>query len=268
MRQRSKFLTAGALVVAAGLLSSPVLAATKTSTKPFIDLQNFAAGEPDFIDPGLTSTLTGAQIAVLMFDSLTDTDAAGALVPAAATKWSTADQGKNWVFTIRKHKFSNGEPVLPSSFVRGWIRATDSKFASEVAYHSYIIDGFQTWNEGKGPKPTSVVADDKKMTLLPERCTETVNVYHVNLQNYREGTRLYGIACVPKREGDAGGAAPAQGSPGGAQGRSGGAEQSDDGALLEERGEPARGLPADVAADAGVLRAVHGAPQHAGPLPC
>ena len=165
MRQRSKFLTAGALVVAAGLLSSPVLAATKTSTKPFIDLQNFAAGEPDFIDPGLTSTLTGAQVSVLMFDSLTDTDASGALVPAAATKWTTADQGKNWVFTIRKHKFSNGESVLPSSFVRGWIRATDSKFASEVAYHSYIIDGFQAWNEGKGPKPTSVVADDKKLTL-------------------------------------------------------------------------------------------------------
>jgi cephalosporin-C deacetylase-like acetyl esterase len=42
---------------------------------------------------------------------------------------------------------------------------------------------------------------DAKMTLLPERCTEKVNVYHLNLQNYREGTRLYGILCVPKKEG-------------------------------------------------------------------
>ena len=39
------------------------------------------------------------------------------------------------------------------------------------------------------------------MTLLPERCTESVNVYHVNLQNYKVGTRLYGILCVPKKEG-------------------------------------------------------------------
>jgi len=42
---------------------------------------------------------------------------------------------------------------------------------------------------------------DARMTLMPERCTEHVNVYHVNLQNQRAGTRLYGILCVPKKEG-------------------------------------------------------------------
>lgn len=42
---------------------------------------------------------------------------------------------------------------------------------------------------------------DARLTLLPDRCTETVNVYHVNLQNYRPGSRLYGILCMPKKEG-------------------------------------------------------------------
>jgi len=42
---------------------------------------------------------------------------------------------------------------------------------------------------------------DARLTLLPERCTGTVNVYHLNLQNFKEGTRLYGILCVPKKEG-------------------------------------------------------------------
>ncbi len=42
---------------------------------------------------------------------------------------------------------------------------------------------------------------DAKMVLMPERCTEKVNVYHVNIQNYRLNTRLYGILCVPKKEG-------------------------------------------------------------------
>jgi cephalosporin-C deacetylase-like acetyl esterase len=42
---------------------------------------------------------------------------------------------------------------------------------------------------------------DAKMTLMPERCTEKTNVYHVNLQNYRVGARLYGILSVPKKEG-------------------------------------------------------------------
>ncbi|MBC7921667.1 MAG: acetylxylan esterase [Ferruginibacter sp.] len=60
-------------------------------------------------------------------------------------------------------------------------------------------DFAEFWNAAKAE--AAKVPLDAKMTLLPERCTETVNVYHVSLQNYREGTRLYGIACVPKREG-------------------------------------------------------------------
>ncbi len=41
---------------------------------------------------------------------------------------------------------------------------------------------------------------DAEMTLLPERCTETVSVYHVNLRNYGK-SRLFGILCTPKKEG-------------------------------------------------------------------
>jgi cephalosporin-C deacetylase-like acetyl esterase len=41
---------------------------------------------------------------------------------------------------------------------------------------------------------------DARMTLLPERCTDKVNVYHVNIQNYGN-SRLYGILCVPKATG-------------------------------------------------------------------
>jgi len=42
---------------------------------------------------------------------------------------------------------------------------------------------------------------DVQMTLLPERCTENVNVYHVSLQNYNKGSRIYGILCKPKKDG-------------------------------------------------------------------
>ena len=40
---------------------------------------------------------------------------------------------------------------------------------------------------------------DPKMTLLPERCTSTQNVYHVSFQNERPGSRIYGILIVPKK---------------------------------------------------------------------
>jgi len=39
-----------------------------------------------------------------------------------------------------------------------------------------------------------------RMTLIPERCTENVNVYLVNLQNIGN-SRLYGIVSIPRKEG-------------------------------------------------------------------
>ncbi|GAB4024083.1 acetylxylan esterase [Spirosoma koreense] len=41
---------------------------------------------------------------------------------------------------------------------------------------------------------------DARMTLLPERCTELTNVYHLSLQNINS-SRFYGILCIPKKEG-------------------------------------------------------------------
>jgi len=55
------------------------------------------------------------------------------------------------------------------------------------------------WEQAKSD--LAKVPLDARMTLMPERCTENTNVYHVNLQNFRIGARLYGILCVPKKEG-------------------------------------------------------------------
>ncbi len=55
------------------------------------------------------------------------------------------------------------------------------------------------WDDAK--TDLSKIPLDAKMTLLPERCTEKTNVYHVNIQNFKIGTRLYGILCIPKKEG-------------------------------------------------------------------
>jgi len=55
------------------------------------------------------------------------------------------------------------------------------------------------WSAAK--KDLAAVPMDAKMTLIPDRCTEKVNVYQVNIQNFRPGSRLYGILSVPKKEG-------------------------------------------------------------------
>jgi cephalosporin-C deacetylase-like acetyl esterase len=55
------------------------------------------------------------------------------------------------------------------------------------------------WQNAKDE--ASKIPMDAKMTLLPERGTEKVDVYHVSLQNFRNRSRMYGILCVPKKEG-------------------------------------------------------------------
>ncbi|MCK9412492.1 MAG: acetylxylan esterase [Prolixibacteraceae bacterium] len=60
-------------------------------------------------------------------------------------------------------------------------------------------DFVQFWDKAKAE--ASRIPMDAKVTLLPDRCTEKVNVYLANIQNYGIGTRLYGILCVPKKAG-------------------------------------------------------------------
>lgn len=54
------------------------------------------------------------------------------------------------------------------------------------------------WTKAK--QELSKVPMDARMRLVPERCTGNVNVYEVNLGNINN-SRLYGIACIPKKEG-------------------------------------------------------------------
>lgn len=96
-------------------------------------------------------------------------------------------------------------------FLRCW--ATVNYEGSE--YSGYATAGFdpeqieptttepedfaQFWKEAKDELADIPV--DGKMTLLSDRCTSLVDVYHVSFQNYPENSRIYGILCVPKAEG-------------------------------------------------------------------
>jgi cephalosporin-C deacetylase len=60
-------------------------------------------------------------------------------------------------------------------------------------------DFTQFWETAKAE--AAKIPMDAKMTLLPERCTEKVNVYHISLQNFRNRSRIYGILCVPAKAG-------------------------------------------------------------------
>lgn len=150
--------------------------ATETPEGPeggtLIDLQNFAQGEPDHIDPALAGVLQGAQIGQLLYDGLTEFDFSGdgdpELKGQVAESWES-DDGQTWVFTIKDgQKFSDGTPVLPSSFKRGWDRAASAAMASEINYHLLPIAGAEAVTAGEATEISGLTADDEAMTFTVE----------------------------------------------------------------------------------------------------
>jgi cephalosporin-C deacetylase-like acetyl esterase len=53
------------------------------------------------------------------------------------------------------------------------------------------------WFWDKAKADLAKVPLSSKLTLMSERCTDKVNVYHVSMQNI-DNSRLYGVVCIPK----------------------------------------------------------------------
>lgn len=79
-------------------------------------------------------------------------------------------------------------------------RAT-AAFAPEMIKPSAVLpEDFKVfWENAK--QANARIPMNTKLRILPERCTEKVNVYEWTVQNYRPNSRMYGILCVPAKPG-------------------------------------------------------------------
>ena len=136
----------------------------------FVDLGTFVGGPPEHIDPALNTTLDAYQLINALYDGLTEIDFTDPenpeLKPLVAESYEANDDATEWTFTIKDDmKFSNGEQVLPSSFKRGWERASDPDFAGDYSYLMSFIEGGQEKLDGTATELSGVTADDDAMTL-------------------------------------------------------------------------------------------------------
>jgi ABC-type oligopeptide transport system substrate-binding subunit len=122
-------------------------------------------------DPGLVQTLDEAQVTYALYDGLTDFDFSDAthpvLKPLVAEGWTSNSDATEFTFTIKKGQvFSNGDPVLPSSFKFAWVRAGKKSFASQYGYLiDYVKDGSKLQSGEVDNLDSSIMADDNAMTL-------------------------------------------------------------------------------------------------------
>ncbi len=134
-----------------------------------VDLGTFALGPPEHIDPALNTTLDAYQVINALYDGLTDIDSSDPSNPKVVpdlADFSANDDATVWTFTIHPDQaFSDGEPILPSTFQRSWERASNPDFAGDYAYLFNFIQGGAEKLAGDADTLAGVVADDDAMTL-------------------------------------------------------------------------------------------------------
>jgi oligopeptide transport system substrate-binding protein len=154
----------GSSPTTAGDEGTPVVGGTLT------DLQNFSGASPDHLDPNRAASIQDSQPGQLIWDTLTDTNPkTGELENNVAESIDHNEDFTVWTFKVKKGlTFSNGDPVLPSSFAFSWNRLINPALASEVSYHvtdNLKIKGAADVAAGKAQTMTGLVADDTAMTL-------------------------------------------------------------------------------------------------------
>ncbi|BAV05336.1 Cephalosporin-C deacetylase [Filimonas lacunae] len=99
------------------------------------------------------------------------------------------------------------EPGFRQLVVKATVNGKQYSGEIKVAYSPEKIaptvnmpdDFVQFWDAAKAA--AAKVPMDALLTYLPEKSTGTVDVYLVNIQNYKKGQRLYGFLCKPKAAG-------------------------------------------------------------------
>ncbi|WP_139491940.1 peptide ABC transporter substrate-binding protein [Brevibacillus dissolubilis] len=142
------------------------------STGPKVLRMNLHS-EPPTADPSIAEDSTSGAVVRATFDGLTRLGEDGVPKESAAEKIEVSPDGKEYTFTIREAKWSNGDAVTAHDFEYAWKRALDPKTASNYAYQLYYIKGGQAFNEGKGKvEDVGVKAvDDKTLKVTLENPT-------------------------------------------------------------------------------------------------
>ncbi len=109
------------------------------------------------------------------------------------------------------HAEIKGVTMDKPGFLRCWVRTeVDGQKVEDMGTAAFEPEKIQPiasepddftefWD--KAIADNEAIPFESEMTLLPDKCTPKVDVYHVWIRNYNYRGRVYGILCVPKGEG-------------------------------------------------------------------
>lgn len=107
-------------------------------------------GEPESLDPAMSSAQPDARIFMALFEGLVEYDPKSLhAIPAIAERWHTNGDSSEFVFFLRKNaRWSNGDPINAHDFVYSIRRALAPQTASRTAAQAYQIRYAHPYNSG------------------------------------------------------------------------------------------------------------------------
>ena len=152
----SRFRWLLACLVAASVLAGCTTTASSRyfgKTQPPRDniLRYISGGEPQTLDPQISSGQPEARIYMAIYEGLVEYDPKTQQpIPAIAKNWEGSPKVDEFIFHLRDNaKWSDGTPITANDFVFSMRRAFDPKTASQTANLGYAIKYAEAFNGGQ-----------------------------------------------------------------------------------------------------------------------
>ncbi|MCH2149228.1 MAG: ABC transporter substrate-binding protein, partial [Phycisphaerales bacterium] len=121
----------------------------------------FVTGSEVFtLDPQRMSYLGDMRMGSALYEGLVRLDLEqGDVVPAAASSWTTTDDGRIWTFELRPDsRWSDGSPVTAHDFVWSWLRLLTPDTAADYSSLFFMIKGSRDFWEWRTAQLDEAVA--------------------------------------------------------------------------------------------------------------
>ncbi|HEU4797153.1 MAG TPA: peptide ABC transporter substrate-binding protein [Pyrinomonadaceae bacterium] len=111
-------------------------------------------GLPQTFDPAFAAAPPDTDVVRALFEGLTDYDPQTlAPIPAVATRWESSNEGRVWTFYLRQDaRWSNGEKVTATDFVRSWQRTLK---IGPLAPHTELLTNIEGATATESPTTTT-----------------------------------------------------------------------------------------------------------------
>lgn len=124
------------------------------------------SSEPEWLDPSRCSDSTGGEIIWNTFEGLVQAHPQTLEpLPAIASHWEVADDGRRYTFHLRPSQWSDGRPLTAHDFVYAFRRLVDPQTASKYASNGFIFAGGAEVARGEAPPESLGVRAVDDLTL-------------------------------------------------------------------------------------------------------